>query len=377
MSEEEKIGIAVVGAAGLIGKRHVEHILKNDRARLHSIVDPTTAAQLIAKEASVPHFNNVDELLLNHSKGLQAAIIATPTGMHIEQACALVKRGIHVLIEKPLCNTVEEAQPLIQACGQFGAGSILVGFHRRFNPYILQLKSILDGQNSHLGHSPLGTIVAVNGLWCTRKPLTYFRQAPWRAKKANGGGVILTNLSHELDLMRFLFGEINKVYAEPGSTTRGFDVEETVAITLKFQSGCVGTILLSDSALTPFTFESATGENPNLSKHHQPTYTIMGTGGTINFPNMELWSFTGQSIEGGGDWTLPLTKSNQAALPFDQEFATDSGPNSPFAKRLEHWLDFIQGKSDSLSCTLDDGLRNMAILEAILTSATSGEAVVV
>jgi len=216
----------------------------------------------------------------------------------------------------------------------------------------------------------------VNALWCTRKPLTYFRQAPWRTKSDKGGGVILTNLSHELDLMRFLFGEITRIFAEPGSTTRGFDVEETVAITLKFQNGCVGTILLSDSALSPFTFESATGENPNLAKHHQPVYTIMGTTGTINFPNMDLWSFTGQSVE-GGDWTLPLTKSNQEALPFNQEFATDKGSNSPFAKRLEHWLDFIQGKNETLSCTLDDGLRNMAILEAILTSARTGEAVIV
>ncbi|PWN37046.1 NAD(P)-binding protein [Meira miltonrushii] len=372
---EEKVGITVIGAAGLIGKRHVEHILENKQAKLHSIVDPTPAAQSIAKEANVQQYLDLSELL-QHSEGLHAAIVATPTGMHIQQACQLVRGGIHVLVEKPLCNTVEEAQPLLQACRQPGAGTVLVGFHRRFNPYILHLKSILDGEQSNLGTSPVGTIVAVNGLWCTRKPLTYFRQAPWRAERGKGGGVILTNLSHELDLMRFLFGEITRVFAEPGSTTRGFDVEETVAITLKFQSGCVGTIILSDSALTPYTFESATGENPFLAKHHQPVYTIMGTSGTINFPNMELWSFTGQSIE-GGDWTLPLTQSKQAALPFDQEFATDTGPNSPFAKRLQHWLDFIQGKSETLSCTLDDGLRNMAILEAILSSASSGEAVVV
>lgn len=370
MKDSKQINITILGAAGLIGKRHVDHIRKDERAKVHSIVDPMPGAQTIAKELGVPIYSNLKELFASPSsyEDLHAAIIATPTGMHIDQACQLIKKGIHVLIEKPLCNTVEEASPLVKASQEPNAGSILIGFHRRFNPYIVQFKNVLQ-------QNPLGSIVAINGLWCSRKPKSYFDQAPWRSQKQLGGGVILTNLSHELDLMRFLFGEIQQVFCQTGNNTRGFDVEETCAITLKFENGFIGTFILSDSALTPYSFESATGENPNLSKHHQPIYTIMGTKGTLNFPNMEHWCFRGE--EGEGDWTLPLTKSYQKALPFDDEYATDQGPNSPFTKRLNHWINFIQGKEDKLSCTLQDGLRNMILLDAILKSARTGLPVVV
>lgn len=245
------ITITVVGAAGLIGRRHVQHILLESNAALHSLVDPTPGAKEMAEQAGVPLFATIDELFADatdssHANQPRAAIIATPTGMHIPQACEMVRRGIHVLIEKPLSNTTHEAQPLIDAAKAPGAGTVLVGFHRRFNPYIVNLKNILSGQHQSIGPRPLGTVVAINALWCTRKPMTYFREAPWRSQRSAGGGVILTNLSHELDLMRYLFGDVSRVYAESGSSTRGFDVDETVAITLRFRSGVVATVLLSE-----------------------------------------------------------------------------------------------------------------------------------
>lgn len=244
-----KVNIAVLGAAGSIGQRHVQHIVVEPEARLFCLVDPAPEANELAAHAGVPCFATVEKLLEydvgidDGSRKLHAAIVATPTGMHVSQALALITRGIHVLIEKPLCNNLQEAQKLDDAARVAGAGSVLVGFHRRFNPYVANLKAVLDGQN---GDVSIGSVLAVNALWCTRKPMTYFLQAPWRTSRATGGGVILTNLSHELDLMRFLFGEVSRVYAEAGQKTRGFDVEETVAITLKFVSGCVATILLSE-----------------------------------------------------------------------------------------------------------------------------------
>lgn len=236
MEPTAPVAIAVVGAAGLIGRRHVRHIREEPQAGLHSIVDPTPRGKEMAQEYRVAHFHDLDSLLASPAlKRPDAIVIATPSSMH----------GIHVLVEKPLCRELAEVGPLVEASKQTGAGSILLGFHRRFNPYIQQLKRILTGEST-FGAAPLGTIVAVNALWCARKPASYFEEAPWRKSRSGGGGVILTNLSHELDLMRFLLGDITRVYAEVGTSLRGFEVDETVAITIKFAQGCVGTIILSE-----------------------------------------------------------------------------------------------------------------------------------
>jgi predicted dehydrogenase len=240
----DPLTITIIGAAGLIGVRHVEHVVAEDLTSFHSVVDPTAKGEELAKRHGVPYYRNLEELLTSTQRAPEAAIIATPSSLHIAQAVTLLRAGVHVLVEKPLCSDAEEAQPLLEASRETKA-SVLVGFHRRFNPYILRLKTILSGSSS-LGVDPLGQIVAVSGLWCTRKPLEYFTDVPWRMSTSAGGGVILTNLSHELDLACFLFGDIKRVYAEPGAKTRGFDAEETVTIVLSFTSGCVGTFVLSE-----------------------------------------------------------------------------------------------------------------------------------
>lgn len=256
-SASRPISVSIVGAAGLIGRRHVQHVLDDAGFTLTSIVDPTPGGVELAKELGVSYFADIAALLgppprseTTASSPPQAAIIATPSALHISQAILFVERGIHVLIEKPLCNSSEEAGKLLEVSRREGAGTILVGFHRRFNPYIIQLRKFLYGH--HLSPpdtdaSAVGRVVAFHGFWCTRKPMSYFEEAPWRMSKQQGGGVVMTNMSHELDLMRFLFGEIDRVYAEEGKRTRAHDVEETVSITIHFVDGTVGTFLLSES----------------------------------------------------------------------------------------------------------------------------------
>lgn len=111
---------------------------------------------------------------------------------------------------------------------------------------------------------------------------------------------------------------------------------------------------------------------------HQPVYTIMGTAGTLNFPNFDYWSFTGGSAQSPsrGDWTKPLTKSTPASLGFGPELATDKGPQAPFSARLRHWVDVIHGRALP-NCSLDDGIKNMVLLEAVRTSAQEGKPVMI
>lgn len=107
---------------------------------------------------------------------------------------------------------------------------------------------------------------------------------------------------------------------------------------------------------------------------NQPVYTLMGTRGTINFPTLDYWSHASAGQAGDGDWTRPLKRSNAESLPFDDVYATDVGPMAPFTARLKHWVSAIRGL-EPIGCTLEDGLRNVELLEAVMRSAREGVAV--
>lgn len=124
-SASRPISVSIVGAAGLIGRRHVQHVLDDAGFTLTSIVDPTPAGVELAKELGVSYFADIAALLgpspsseAAASSLPQAAIIATPSALHVPQAILFVERGIHVLIEKPLCNSSEEAVKLLQPHGE-------------------------------------------------------------------------------------------------------------------------------------------------------------------------------------------------------------------------------------------------------------------
>ena len=264
------INVAVVGAGGVIGPRHAKSLAKCDNARLVCFVDPSERAHSAATAFQVPLFKSVEEMLEGGSI-LDAAIVCTPNSTHVSVAKALLASGIHVLVEKPLCTSISSGRDLLRAAERSGK-QLMLGHHRRFNPYIIATKKALsDGM--------IGQPVAVSGLWAVCKPANYFA-APvdWRAK-AQGGGPILINMIHEIDILNYLFGPIAKVHAEQTKSQRGHEVEEGAAILLRFASGVVGTFLLTDNSPSAHNFESGTGENPIIPQAGRDCYRIFGSEG--------------------------------------------------------------------------------------------------
>ena len=362
MAAQPSISVSILGAAGLIGRKHLRYILQNDRTCVHSIVDPTAEGAKLAAEVGAPVFTSLQGLVDSFSTSKpRAAVIATPTHMHVVQTIELMKHDIHILIEKPVCDSVDSGEELLKAAASSGSGTVLVGYHKRFNPYIVALKSLLDS-------GKLGTIVAVQGTWAARKPDEYFSQTPWR-KQRGSGGPILTNMSHEVDMLQYLFGSMTRVFMESGPRLRGHDVEETGAAVLKFASGTVGTFVFSDNASSPFTFEAATGENAELISYTgKEVYRIMGTKGSVELPSLKRYFYDGESA---GHWSLPLSEDDTLSPNKHPERFENIEANAPFKKRLEHWVDVIEN-GVPVNCTLKDGVNVTRILNALSESEATG-----
>lgn len=348
--------IAIIGG-GLIGPRHAQSVASNPSTILTALVDPAPHGPATAESLSTAHYPSVSALLSSADRP-DAAIICTPNKTHVPLSLELINAGIHVLVEKPICTTIEDGKCLVEKAREKGV-KLLVGHHRRFNPYLLAAKQELNQRG-------LGTVIAVQGAWCLKKPASYFSgPGSWR-QSGSSGGVILINLIHEVDLLQYLLGPIILVSALQAKKTRGFDAEEGAAILLQFESGVVGTFVLSDAVPSPWNFESGTGENPTIPHVSKDAgaggfYRILGTEASLSVPDLRRWSYEGKK---DGSWTDVLVSED---LEVD-------GSKVPFDLQVQHFYEVVR-EGVSPSCTGEEGLRAMVVCEAVKRAMNSGRAV--
>lgn len=348
--------IIVIGA-GLIGPRHASHVTQNQQTELFAIIDPNPAVAELAESLKTLYFPSIqsciDHCVSNSIPYPDGAIVCTPNHTHTRISMELASHGIHLLIEKPVSTIPEDAKALKEYCQEKNV-KVLVGHHRRFNPYIIGTK-----ENLH----KVGQIVAIQGSWCLHKPQEYFNMSPWRKDTKTGGGVLLINLIHDLDLLQYMFGRIHRIYAELLPQQRGHSTDEGAALTIKFDNGITGTFICSDNVVSPFNFENGTGENPTIPKHKElaGVYRIFGSNGTLSVPDMTLFHQEDSS------WTNPIHESE---LNLDAE-------KLPFDSQLDHFVDLIRGNVDEPFCTIDDGISALLCIDAVMKSIETGMPVVV
>ncbi|SGY13949.1 BQ5605_C010g06007 [Microbotryum silenes-dioicae] len=187
--------------------KHTQHCLDEEQVELSCIVDSTPAALDLSTKHGLKLFTSVTDMLAARAKGqvkVQGAILATPIATHVPLAKELVARGVHTLVEKPFCTDIQSGEELVAHAKEKNT-TVLCGHHRRFAPYIVNLKRIIET-------GKLGQVIAIQGTWATKKPAEYFLGATsWRAAPGTGG-VMMINLVHDLDLLIFLLGPITQVY---------------------------------------------------------------------------------------------------------------------------------------------------------------------
>jgi predicted dehydrogenase len=340
--------IAVAGA-GLIGRKHIELIEASGSCALAAIVDPAPAAAAIAANSQVPLYGTLQELF--SITRIDGVVLATPNALHASQALECIAAGVPSLVEKPVAHTLEAGLHLCEAAERAGA-SLLVGHHRRHSAIMARACEVVES-------GALGALVAVVGTAMFYKPERYFDEAPWRRQP--GGGPVLINMIHEIGNLRALCGEVVAVQAMSSSVRRGFPVEDTVAINLRFDSGALGTFLLSDTAASARSWEQTSRENKAYATYpDEDCYCVAGTNGSLGIPTMRLRTYA--RAEDRSWWK-----------PFDTR-VLDVEDVDPLARQLEHFCAVIRGEAQPL-VTVRDGLQNLRITEAIVEAAKAGRTV--
>ncbi len=330
--------LAVIGA-GVMGRSHIERIRANAECVLAAVCDPHPALAGQAARGECPRYSDLPELL--RREPVDGAIIATPNAEHRGCGVPCAEAGVPMLVEKPIAATTADGSALVEEAARRGV-PVLVGQHRRHSAYVRRARKVLE-------RGDLGRLVSFTALWFVRKPDDYYAVG-WRT--GPGGGPVLTNLIHEIDLIRHLGGEIESVYAASSSTARGLAVEDSVAITLRLAGGALGSIAASDAVVSPWSYELTTHENPLYTRTDRNCYYLLGTAGSLSFPRLTLWRHPGET-----GWHHPLSGT---PLPVD---AVD-----PVAAQLSHFCEVIRGRAEPL-VSGPDGLATLAATEAVLQSA--------
>ncbi|MEM0946203.1 MAG: Gfo/Idh/MocA family oxidoreductase [Pseudomonadota bacterium] len=316
----------LLAGTGLIGHRHLEHILEHPDFDLAGIIDPVAERRAMADAPGFPDIGGVDV-------DADGIVIATPTDTHAPLAIEAARRGWHILVEKPLAGTLEDADRMIAAARDAGV-HILVGHHRRHHPVVSRLQKIV-------AEGALGQPVLASLIWAMCKPDGYF-VPEWRA--GMNGAPVKQNLIHDIDTLRYLFGEIREVVGIGSNAVRGAQRTESGGAVLAFEGGMTVTIAFADTTPTPWGFEAGTGESPGIPKTGQDSLRIAFTRGGVEFPSLKVWS-------GAEDWS---------EVPQMRQINVEHGV--PLVRQLEHFADVIAGHS----APIIDGTDGRRTLEATL-----------
>jgi predicted dehydrogenase len=301
---------------------------------------------LVAQETGARFYSAIEQAL--NDLPIDAVIVSSPNPFHYEQALACIERAIPILVEKPVTNDLIEARQLAAAVAASKV-PLLVGHHRAHSPLMKAAKGFLDS-------SEFGRLVMVQGAALFYKPAHYFDDGPWR--KELGGGPILINLIHEIDMVRRLCGEVEAVSALASNRMRGFDVEDSVTMNFRLVNGALGNFILSDVAASSKSWEMTSGENPAYPHDgDQNCYHFAGMNGSLEFPTMRTKHYAQESER---SWWRRFEEGRLKVEPRD-----------PLERQLEHFVQVIRGNATPL-VSARDGYFNMLVVDAIRRSIESG-----
>jgi len=338
------VRLAVLGAA-LMGKSHLQHIKSAPEAELLAIVDPSPEAKSMALEMNVSWFPSFAALAREEKP--EGIIVATPNQLHVANGLECIAAGVPTLLEKPIADDVASATKLVEAA-EAAHVPLLVGHHRRYNPLIRKAKEAIESGR-------LGRILVAHSFFWIYKPDDYFA-IQWRREK--GAGPVFLNLIHDVDNLRYLLGDVVSVQAYESNTFRANPVEETAAVLLRFESGVLATISVSDAIVAPWSWELTSGENPVYPRTEESCYFIGGAHGSLTIPHLDFWHNQNER-----SWWKPVHREH---LSFEVQ--------DPLALQIRHFCRVIRREEEPL-VTGREGLSTLKVINSVKEAAATGQSV--
>jgi UDP-N-acetyl-2-amino-2-deoxyglucuronate dehydrogenase len=235
----EKIRTAIVGC-GKVGHTHAGALSTLPESDFIAVCDADlTRAQSFAERYGVKAYQDVAEMV--RQERIHAVMVCTPHPIHAPPALAAISAGAHVLVEKPLASTLQDCDAMIDAADSAGVKLGIVSQRRLYEP-VQRVKHAID--SGKIGRPVLGTVVILG--W---RDEAYYQSDAWRGKwQAEGGGVLVNQSPHQLDLLQWLMGPIDSLFGYWENLNHPYiEVEDTAVAVLRFKNGGLGNIIVSNS----------------------------------------------------------------------------------------------------------------------------------
>ena len=329
---------------GRIAVRHAELLGSGQiaGATLGAVCDVKgDRAREIGEKYGVPYFSDMHEMMSNG--GIDVVSVLTESGNHARDVIELAPYGKHLLVEKPMALTLGDADRMIKACDAHDVRLFIVK-QNRFNVPVQKLREAIEAER--FGKIILGT---VRVRWC--RPQAYYDQDAWRGTWAFDGGVLTNQASHHVDLLEWMLGDVETVFAKSTTALADIEVEDTAVVLLRFRSGALGVI------------EATTATRP---KDLEGSISILGEKGSVEIGGfavneMKTWNFADEH-------------------PEDEDVLTNYSVNPPDVYGFGHkaYYEHVQRCLTEEGPHLVDGLegrKSLELISAIYESIETGKEV--
>jgi len=335
----------LIAGLGSIGRRHFRNLIALGEKDI--VLLRTRKATLPDDElAGYPVETDLDEALKKHQP--DAVIVANPTSMHLDVAIPAAEAACDILLEKPVSNSLDRLDVLKNAVEK-SRSKILIGFQFRYHPALNKAREIIQSRE-------LGQLLTVHAHWGEYLPQWH----PWEdyrqsyAARADLGGGVIGTLTHPLDYMRYLLGDVDSISSFNGHISPlEIDVEDVAEISLKFANGAMGGVHVNYFQRPPV---------------HR--LEIVGTKGTLRWDNADgiLHHFRMPAAFG--------SYSDSPPAPVMESFSPPEGfeRNQLFLAQTRHFIEIVRGEKEPV-CDLQDGIQALRLALAAYKSQETGRIV--
>jgi UDP-N-acetyl-2-amino-2-deoxyglucuronate dehydrogenase len=340
---ERPLGFALVGC-GRIAKRHAELLSQSQisGARLVACCDiDEDRASLFGTRYNVPTFIDMHDMMKEKNTEIDVVVILTESGKHASHTLQLAPYKKHIVVEKPMALTLKDADTMIQRCDEHSI-KLFVVKQNRYNYPVQKLRQALD--EGRLGKITMGT---VRVRWS--RDQNYYDLAPWRGTWAMDGGVFANQASHHIDLLEWMLGDPESVFAKSRQALVDIETEDTGVALIKFRSGALGVV------------EATTATRP---KDLEGSLSVLGEKGSV-----EIGGFAVNEMR---TWNLvdSTTEDDDVVDKYRQNPPNVYG----FGHRayLQHVVQAIRNNSPALVDGLE-GRKSLELITAIYESIETGQ----